>query len=87
MVTHRITAAHDGLFWTIAMNREGDIIERNLEVTSTLDSHIECSCGETFETQDGSIDHLKEIENSDNGESVTRHSDGIKVETTGEHHA
>ena len=87
MVTHHITAAHDGLFWRIAMNREGDIIERKHQVTNDLDSHIECSCGETFETQDESIDHLKEIENSDNGESVTRHPDGIKVETTEEHHA
>lgn len=84
MVTHHITAAHNGLFWTIARNRDGDIIERNIEATSTLDSHHECTCGATFKGKRESVAHLKEIMASDNGESVTEYPDGIKVKTTAE---
>lgn len=84
MVTHHITTAHNGLHWTIAMNRDGDIIERKIQHGSDLNHHIECTCGATFEMKDEASAHLKEVANSDNGEDVTRHSDGIKVDTTTE---
>lgn len=84
MVTHHITAAHNGLHWTIAMNRDGDITERKIQHRSDLDHHIECTCGATSETKDEAIPHLEEIANSDNGEDVTRYSDGVKANTTTE---
>ena len=84
MVTHHITAAHNGLRWTIAMNRDGDPIERNIKHANGLDHHIECTCSATFGVKNEAVAHLKEVANSDNGEEVTRYSNGIAVNTTTE---